>query len=257
MNIHNEYAAMHAMPLQIKTQAQLRDSLQTLLYELYRADSNAGVADSGIDREDLEQLTLGCHKKLRALQNLIACKQTRLPEEAFDAAELLEELCRACDFALSGSGRHVWFYSEAESLPVRGFPRSISNAVLNLIANACQHGTGSEVLLRLRENAAYGGGAMGGGALLEVINAGALDCAALARGAARRGSGLRAVRTAALANGGRLLFHSRAGFVHAVLHLPPTEKSAQLSPCPDFVELLCDRLSPVYIGLAGICEIRC
>ncbi len=246
MQFETEYTALRSLPATVREQQALREELQNFFQKLQLLSEQQLSAE---DYRALQHLTEHCLHKLRKLQNSIACAQKELPLAPYDLVRLPESLCVASDFALSGSERRVFFRSEVASLPVFCNARSLAACIMNLLCNALAYGKGSEVLctLRVKDESA----------LLQIIQQGTLPLARCFKSIHKTGSGLCAADTAARANGCRLLLHNGGGEGRTILCLPLAAESLPLRELPDFTELLCDRLSPVSVGLNGICRVHC
>lgn len=163
-----------------------------------------------------------------------------------DAAALLDAV--AAGAARGADAGRVRVVPGARSAIVRGDGRLLRQALVNLVANALEHGDGDVVLaarrrggrLRLEVRDAGRGpqtcGRMGAPARLLARlppgpRAGRAALATLLRaGRHRRGHGLRVAASVAARHGGRLLLAPDAhGFV-AVLELPPADDSTAPAP---------------------------
>mgnify|MGYP000396967391 FL=1 len=222
-------------------------------------------------------MTQGCHNILRKLENLMLCHAHVFPFESCAFVSFLDDICCACDLLLSGCGKRVLFdadlhlqafsYDPGHSglLPngydkcalfhigtpealVACAPGPVRTALLNLIANAALHSQSTTILVRLSCTPSH--------MLVTVRSAGETSLYALQRGTDTAGSGLCAVRRCAELHKGTLFFQSDEYGTAAAFALPrdlEAPEEAYPLPQPDFVEYICDRMSPVYTGLCGLC----
>ncbi len=229
----------------------LRNELNILLIRAHGLYSrrNPGKADS----EALQRIVQGCHKRLRALQNHILCDNPPASMKLCGLKDLLDNLAGACDLVLSETGRRLIFLEPGEEMYLVCSPSQMTSLALNLVSNACLHTPAKKVYLKLSPS--------GGGALVEVACSGYLNLANLRAANNRKGCGLMAMNAVAAAHKGSLLFCNNGGNACAAFYLPFAQDSLSIAPTqyetyepPDFVELLCDRLSPVYTGLCDVCR---
>ncbi len=238
------YGRLEAIPIRPENERRLRDGIQQLLTLSHLC---AGGADRN-QRKALSHLTQGCHQILRRLENLLLCHARGFLFEPCDLAIFLDDICCACDLLLSGCNKRLLFDATAPWALAACAPGPVRCAVLNLIANAARYSQAGTILVRLACTASH--------ALITVRSAGEASLTALQRGTDTAGSGLCAVRRCVELHHGTLLFQSDGGGTLAALALPrDLEAQPDLSPLPqpDFVEYVCDRLSPVYTGLSGLC----
>lgn len=255
--LQQTYERLESIPLCPENESHLREEIHLLLTLAHLC---AGSADQ-TQKQTLAQLTQGCHKILRKLENLLLCRKRELTIEPCAFVDFLDDICSACDLLLSGGGKRVLFHAELRDTPrfcaagpVRNglligcAPGPLRCAVLNLIANAALYSQEDTTLVRLAFTPGH--------ALVTVRSGGETPLPALQRGTDTTGAGLCAVRRCVELHRGTLLFQSDEGCTAAALALPrglEARAEADPLPQPDFVEYICDRLSPVYTGLCGLC----
>lgn len=244
--LNAQISALTKRPVHHKKQGVLREELHLLLTLLH---AQAQLPQSAQDTRDLQRMTLVCHKKLRELQNLVCCHESGLPLITLDAADFLFQLCCACDLALGSSGKRVSFGCKQDSLPLLWNAKALFAAVMNLLSNAFLHGNGDEVQVLLTQDERR--------ATLQVVSEGECPPEKAQNSRNKIGSGLCAAHCAVKSCAGQLLLVNQRGFCHAVLGFPLPEINEKPFANSDFTDLLCDSLSPVYIGLSGIIPARC
>jgi hypothetical protein len=197
---------------------------------------------------------LACRLRLRLLQ--LAVLAARVPDEASfcrcDLRELAEDLCGAADLLLHPQGRSVRL--EAPEAPIEAdcIPRDLTWLLLELICNAARHCPGEEITLRLSPRRAPRKSKRAA-VVLSVECAGSLDLEALHASMRREGAGAAALLGIANEHRAPLLWLEQEGRSVAALRLPArsAHPPAAWHEPPDFVELLSDQCSPVYIALAA------
>lgn len=271
--LQNRFDRLAKIPVCPENEPQLREEIHLLLTLSHLC---AGGADQ-TQKQSLAQLTQGCHSILRKLENLMLCRARVFAFEPCAFVSFLDDICCACDLLLSGCGKRVLFdadlhpqaFSDGQGRsdlllsgcdrPVlfdTGVPEAlvacapgpVRAALLNLIANAACHSQSGTILVRLSCTLSH--------MLVTVRSAGESSLYALQRGTDTAGSGLCAVRRCMELHKGTLLFQSDEGGTVAAFALPrdlALPEDAYPLPQPDFVEYICDRLSPVYTGLCGLC----
>lgn len=237
-----DISAVDALPVKIETQAQLRETLHKLLQEVHTA-SQLPLPQESLTQ--LEQMAQVCYRKLRRLQNLIATGEKQ-KMEAVDLCDLLGELACACDLALSGTNKRIHLLCEAQPLPVRCFGTSMLCAVMNMLSNALTHGESDEIVLLVQQQGRH--------VSASVRNLGQIHFPTMQKSMQQPGSGLATIDAVARRHGGQFLFAQSDNVTEAVLSLPAAPQEKSLVCFPDFVDYLYDRLSPVYVGLCGICR---
>lgn len=271
--LQNRFDRLAAIPVCPENESQLREEIHLLLTLSHLCAASADQTQ----KQNLAHLTQGCHNILRKLENLMLCHAHVFPFESCAFVSFLDDICCACDLLLSGCGKRVLFdadlhlqafsYDPGHSglLPngydkcalfhigtpealVACAPGPVRTALLNLIANAALHSQSSTILVRLSCTPSH--------MLVTVRSAGETSLYALQRGTDTAGSGLCAVRRCAELHKGTLFFQSDEYGTAAAFALPrdlEAPEEAYPLPQPDFVEYICDRMSPVYTGLCGLC----
>lgn len=259
--LQNRFDRLAAIPVRAENEPQLREEIHLLLTLAHLC---AGGADQ-MQKQSLAQLTQGCHKILRKLENLLLCRARTLAFEPCAIVSFLDDICCACDLLLSGCGKRVLFHADipgrfsgrdrqplsesgAPEVMLGCAPGPVRCALLNLIANAARHSQADTILVRFSRTFNH--------VLITVRSDGEAPLQALQRGTDAAGAGLCAVRRCVELHRGTLLFQSDEGCTAAAFALPhglETRPEAYPLPQPDFVEYICDRLSPVYTGLSGLC----
>ncbi len=238
------YGRLKAIPIRPENERRLRDGIQQLLTLSHLCAGGANIDQ----RKALSHLTQGCHQILRQLENLLLCHARSFPFEPCDLATFLDDICCACDLLLSGHNKRLLFDANTPWALIACAPGPVRCAVLNLIANAARYSQAGTILVRLACTPSH--------VLIMVRNTGEAPLAALQQGTDTPGAGLCAVRRCVELHHGTLLFQSDEGGTLAALALPRDLEAQQGTsplPQPDFVEYICDRLSPVYTGLSGLC----
>lgn len=242
--LQKSYDRLEAIPVCPENEPQLREGIHLLLTLSHLC---AGSADQ-TQKQFLAHLTQGCHKILRKLENLLLCRTHELSFEPCAIVSFLDDICCACDLLLSGCGKRILFDTHAPDTLLGCAPGPVRCALLNLIANAARYSQADTILVRLSCTLSH--------ALVTVRSAGESPLNVLQRGTDTDGAGLCAVRRCVELHKGTLLFQSNEGCTAAAFALPrdlETLPDAYPLPQPDFVEYICDRLSPVYTGLSGLC----
>ena len=236
-------AALDA-PLTLEGEGAARLQLHSLMGEL--------LARRDLRRDPrLRNMLLACRLRLRALQNIVLCAREEgdfLPCLC-ELREYTQDLCAAANTLLAPLGRQVRFTAPGEAMECLCAPRDIAWLLLELICNSALHCPGEEIAVSL-----YPGGKNRTRAYTLTVECGSpLDLEALHASGLREGSGIAAMRRIAWLHHGALLWLERGGKSVAALRLgarhPATAITGAYDP-PDYVELLSDPCSPVYIALA-------
>lgn len=243
MDIEARYLQIDKIAISRKTESSLREALSILLLYLHNQAQHP-TCETAL--RTIEAVSKACYRKLRQLENMCAATAADLALRPYDLREVLEALCYASDLALSGTGKRVRFYAGNAAPIALCCIRSLETALMNLLLNACLHGTENEVFVTLSARADH--------AAVSVQNSGICTLPRLHYASLVPGSGLAAAHSAAKAGGGTLLFSQKGTQLTATLCLPLHSYAATPVPYTDFVDLLCDRLSPVYVGLSGLCR---
>lgn len=238
------YGRLESIPVIPENEPRLREEIHLLLTLSHLC---AGSADEA-QKQALARLAQGCHQILRKLENLLLCRARAFRFEPCAFVSFLDDICCACDLLLSGCGKRLLFDTSTPETIIGCAPGPVRCALLNLIANAARHAQEDTILVRLSCTLSH--------VLVTVRSAGEALLAALQHGTDTSGAGLCAVRRCVELHKGTLLFQSDEGGTAAAFALPrdlETLPDAFPLPQPDFVEYICDRLSPVYTGLSGLC----
>jgi len=236
-----------AMECDPREEARARQCLQGLMNELL------AHRDAPQDLR-LQNMLLACRLRLRAVQNLSLAG--RREEDFFpcrcEIREYTEDLCAAADLLLRPLGRRVRFEAPEEAMEAVVSPRDCGWLALELICNCALHCRGEEIGVTLEPR----GGKRNRAFVLTVACEGRLDLDALHAAGGREGSGAAAMRRTAWLHHGALLWLEREGKAVAAFRIMGKACGRQecrpysYSELPDYVELLKDPCSPVYIALA-------
>jgi hypothetical protein len=208
----------------------------------------------------LRNMLLACRLRLRALQNTVLCARA---EDGFlpcpcELREYAQDLCFAANTLLAPLGRQVRFSAPEEPMECPCAPRDVAWLLLELVCNSALHCPGEEIRVSLAPR----GKKRARACVLTVACEGPLDLAALHAAGLREGSGIAALRRIAWLHRGALLWLEQDGKSIAALRLsgvlrttapacghPSTEGNCRYD-APDYVDLLSDPCSLVYIALA-------
>ena len=161
-----------------------------------------------------------------------------------DINEMAENICCACDLALSPIDRRMIFDSKEGDVLISCNPGIISSILLNMISNACLHTAGSLIKVKLRHTDR--------GVMLKTSSKGKIDLESLSSSFNTVGSGAAAMLSGARLHKASIMWCNTNENACCALCLPVGEVQGDYYSPQDFVELLCDRLSVVYTGLCGI-----
>jgi len=233
------------LDVSLQGEEELRGALQSLMAELLaRQDLRQNVK--------LQSMLLACRLRLRALQNFILSGRSEPAAHCrCELRSLAEDLCRASDLLLRPLGRFVRFDAPEERIEAMCAPRDISWLILELICNAARHTRGEEIAVGMVLKRTRRGHPAA--CVLTVESAGGIDLEGLHACAARPGSGSAALLRTAWLHHGALLWLAREGKSVAAFRMPldRTQRSDLAPPqAEDFVELLSDPCSQVYVALA-------
>lgn len=233
---------MNAMPKTGRLAARLRDEAAELLALLPAARRAAAGGPAGGEAA-LDAMARAVYRVLRIAENMDAC--AALDAGAYRAAPVcVTALAAAYVSGAAGVCREAAFRPEwpREPLWSLGSTRLFAAALGNLLANAVQYGG---------ERPAVSVWARKSGAmlLLTVADNGA-GCGGFAAHA--DGLGLCVARRYAEAFGGQLLAHSAPGQGARVTLCLPLCAPGAFVPPPDY---MADRLSPLYVQLAPVCDL--
>lgn len=154
--------------------------------------------------------------------------------ESVDISDLAENICISADILLRENGKSVIFCGNDVS-SVFGNRQILTKAILEAISNAILHGNSSLITIKLCEYKDY--------ITLGVQNMGQFKF--------NGGEGIKFIRSAIKKLGGDTVILSNCEYSSVIFKL---KKSGNIcpSPNPNFIDLVCDRLSPVYIELYGV-----
>lgn len=171
------------------------------------------------------------YSKLRKLNRNALNAET----ECVDLSDLSENICIAADILLRESGKTVVFCGN-ETSPVFGNRQILTKAILEAIGNACIFGKGSLITLKTREHKNF--------VSAEIQNMGNFSFG-------NEGEGLGFIRRAVKRFDGEMFTVSANGYSSVVLTF---KKSNSIRPLENrsFIDLVSDRLSPVFIELYGV-----
>lgn len=197
-------------------------------WEHIREELQENFSSALLDNDILFLHTL--YSKLRKLNRNIINAET----ECVDLSDLSENICIASDILLRESGKTVVFCGNDTS-PVFGNRQILTKAILEAIGNACIFGKGSLVTLKTQEHKHF-------------VSA---EIQSLGKFSFGGGAGLGFIRNAVKQFDGEMFTVSGRDFSSVVLTF---KKSNNIRPLENrsFIDLVSDRLSPVYIELYGI-----
>ncbi|MCL1951945.1 MAG: hypothetical protein FWF60_03875 [Oscillospiraceae bacterium] len=205
----------------------------------------------------LRNMLLACRLRLRALQNTVLCARAEgdfLPCPC-ELREWAQDLCFAANMLLAPLGRQVRFSAPEEPMECMCAPRDIAWLLLELVCNSALHCPGETIHVSLAPRGKKRARAY----VLTVACEGQLDLDALHAAGLREGSGIAAMQRIAWLHRGALLWLERGGKSIAALRLAGNAgiergggriASHPYSELPDYVDLLSDPCSQVYIALA-------
>ena len=197
-------------------------------------------------------MLLACRLRLRALQNIVlyAREESEFIARPCELREYISDLCAASGMLLRPSGRSVRFEAPEEAMEVLCAPRDIAWLVLEMICNCALHCRGEEIAVSLEAKKRRG--RRDCHLTLTARCEGSLDLEALHASGLREGSGTAAMQRTAWLHHGALLWLERDGISVAALRLAGRTggRVADWYDAPDYVELLSDPCSQVYVGLA-------
>lgn len=183
-------------------------------------------------REKDDVLLRNQYRALRAFQFNINFDFT---PETIHISSLTESLTTACDILATGTGMNFIFCGENDCHCV-GDERLITKCLLNLLSNAYLYGRENLITtkcIRLKDFIK-----------IEILSGGVFS------GNATDGNGLSFVRRATSKMNGRFFIEQSLGHTKTVIMLKNTAKITHKNY--DFLELVNDRLSPVYVELFGM-----
>ncbi|MDR2646845.1 MAG: hypothetical protein LBB67_01790 [Oscillospiraceae bacterium] len=228
------------LPAQVSNEADVREQLQRMMSALL---AHRQIKTSA----QLQNMLLACRLRLRTLQNKIAAVKPDSQHAPRDiaVAPLLEDVAAAADLLLAPFGRNIVFLSSENQAYVRCDPRALIWLELEMLCNAVRHTPGEEITVHLTAAQAS--------VTLQAESGGFIDLQSLHDSLKRDDSGSAAMLRTAQLHSGSLLWSTSGTRAVCALRLPrskaynPRQSRADV---PDFVDLLCDQLSPVYTALA-------
>jgi len=209
----------------------------------------------------LLHMLLACRLRLRALQNAALCAREEGDFLACpcELREYTADLCAAANVLLAPLGRAVRFEAPEEPMECPCAPRDYAWLALELICNCALHCPGEDIAVSLQPMGTPQprGKKRARVFTLTVACEGPLDLAALHAAGLRSGSGVAAMRRVAWLHHGALLWLERDGRSVAAFRLgvrnqgPGTRGTGWYDP-PDYVDMLSDPCSQVYVALAPV-----
>lgn len=236
--IYNDLKYIRETKISNETERELRDRLQRLLMFVHRAEHFGTIAPA-----ELVGVTDECYRKLRRLRNFSSSEKTAAAPELCNLRELVDSICCACDLSLSILGKRVFLIEGGGQILARCNAQDVTEIIVNLISNSCLYSESNDIFVSA--------GAAGQRVVIEVFSSGKMNIPAVRKSIQQKGSGLNACAALAHSNGGTVFFCSKNSFAMSVLALDSCRSGRPVSSV-DFVELLCDRLSPVYVGLSSV-----
>ncbi|HZJ77188.1 MAG TPA: hypothetical protein VFD52_00095 [Clostridia bacterium] len=192
----------------------------------------------------LHEIERACHNRLRLLQNRLICKSEGGCAYVCDLHEICENICFACDLALNSVGKRVIFDAEDGDVLFTCYPHIVTIIVLNMISNACIHTSAENIFVAVRQTDS--------GAVVKTSSEGTVNFNSLSESLNKTGSGVAAMLNGARLHNATIMWGNTVTSASCAVCFPFGEINADYYTPPDFTELLCDRLSPVYTGLCGI-----
>ncbi|MCL2446528.1 MAG: hypothetical protein FWD06_07165 [Oscillospiraceae bacterium] len=251
----NFRTALHS-PITREHEHDLRCALHGLMLELLQHPNRK-------HDPNLQGMLSQCRLRLRTLQNLVDATrgEQEFAMQRCDLRCMLEDLCAAADLLLRPHNRSVIFSAPHERIELACAPRELTTLVLELIANAMLHTSGSEITVTMQRKTRA--------ITITVESTGRVDLDKLHRHAQQTGSGTSAMLRTAWLHHGTLLWLQRNEKSVASLKLSTglnrTQRSDEKLPTdlnsnsfessydsPDLVDLLADQCSVVYVGLAQV-----
>ena len=237
------------VPLTPEGEGEARAALQNVM--------NALLAHRNLKYDPRAQnMLLACRLRLRALQNIVLCarEEGEFIARPCELREYTSDLCAASDMLLRPQGRAVRFEAPEEAMEALCAPRDIASLVLEMICNCALHCRGEEINLSLEPKKRRGRASPAGAALITLTARceGSLDLEALHASGLREGSGIAAMQRTAWLHHGSLLWLERDGVSIAAFRMNGRVGGRPMDwyDAPDYVELLSDPCSQVYVGLA-------
>lgn len=221
-------------------ETEIREELNVLLVQLHAFYDQQQLDNSAA----VHEIERACHHRLRLLQNRLLCHNGDGQMHVCDIKELVENICCACDLALSGKDKGVIFDSKEGDILISCIPNVISTVLLNMISNACLHTSGRVIKVTLRMTDC--------GVMLKTSSSGKIDFNRLSSSINNFGSGAAAMLSGARLHKASIIWCNTDESACTAVCLPIGELDCEYYTPPDFVELLCDRVSCIYTGLCGM-----
>lgn len=203
-----------------RNEAEKRSILQNLFDKSFREG----------DRESVR-------KHYKTLRTLELRSENFNTGETADISFIAENITAACDIICSESEKS-FVYCGNSTPPAAGSARLIEKALLGLLSNAYLYGAGSLVTVKTLET--------DNSVQLEIRSGGRF------RFNNDKYGGLAFVRKVCREYGGRFLVITDILSAAAVMEFPKSPSGSKVSRSPDFLELISDRLSPVYVEFFGM-----
>lgn len=235
LKIQNE---LENTPITSENETRLRESLQILMTQIYLKKGKC----SSNEAKTLNKLENECLTKLKELQNLLICECDKISLLRCRIDMLTLEVCCACDLLLSFKNCRVTLSLPDYPVETACCPAFIRDAVLNLIsAAATENGRvhvnlkiiRSQILISIKGNSPF---------LWESVN----------DSINRKQGGLYTAFRVMKLHGGKILFQLSKNSFKSVLVFPIVDGDYEKYMIPDFSEYVCDKLSPVRIGLISV-----
>lgn len=203
----------------MKTTAEQRrrDALQNLFDKSFLSGGGEELRES--------------YKKLRNLELKITKTEAK---GITDISFLAQNISAAADILVSGTGK-CFIYCGNEVSPAAVPPKHAAKALLCLMSNAYLYGEENLVTVKTLERKSF--------VTAEVVSGGRFRFG-------KTGS-LAFVRNICALSGGSFLIKSEDRSSCAVMSFPKAEAYGGVCPSPDFLDLLSDRLSPLYTEFFG------
>lgn len=170
------------------------------------------------------------YSKLRRLNRNIIDAET----ECVDLSDLAENICIASDIILRESGKTVVFCGNDTS-PIFSNRQILTKAILEAVGNACVFGEGSLITVKTREHRDFASAEIQGSGSFSLCDA----------------EGLRFIRNAVKRFDGEVFTVIGKEVSSVVMTF---KKAGKITPMSNksFIDLVSDRLSPVFIELYGM-----
>lgn len=235
LKIQNE---LKNIPITSENELKLREMLHLLMTEIYLKKNKCSPREA----KELKNLEIECLTALHELQNFLICECSQISLLRCRVDMLILEICCASDLLLSFKNCRVTLSLPDYPVETACCPTFIRDAVLNLISlaaseNGCVHVnlriTRSQILISIKGRKPF---------LWKSVED------SMCR---KQGSLYTAFHTMKL-HGGKLWFQISKQSFKSVCVLPIIKGDYEKYSIPDFSEYVCDKLSPVRIGLVSV-----